>query len=144
MKLSADQPNVIVELIDSLEKIRDMFNNNDPNTNEDVEILTSNNSDCLLSAYNQIDKFVRDYDNNRCEGYGDDTKLYRYGMLGKLYEIHGHISDLKRMGDGSRGGSMMFQSHESRIDKFYYLKRVDWGKIKGAIKRLFDDAKKKK
>ena len=139
MKLSADQANVIVELIDSLEKIRDMFNNNDPNTNEDVEILTSNNSDCLLSAYNQIDKFVRDYDNNRCEGYGDDTKLYRYGMLGRLYEIHGHISDLKLMGDGSPHGTF-----SSRIDKFYYLKRVDWGKIKGAIKRLFDDAKKKK
>ena len=58
MKLRADQANVIVELIDSLEKIRDMFNNNDPNTNEDVEILTSNNRDYLLSAHNQINKFV--------------------------------------------------------------------------------------
>jgi len=144
MKLSADQANVIVELIDSLEKIRDMFNNNDPNTNEDVEILTSNNRDYLLSAHNQINKFVEDYQYNRCRGYGDYTKLYRYGMLGRLYEMHGHIDDLKRMGDGSRGGSMMFQSHESRIDKFYYLKRVDWGKIKGHIKGLFDDAKKKK
>jgi len=143
MKLSTDQANVILELIDSLEKIGDMFNNNDPNTNEDVEILTSSNRDYLLSAYNQIDKFVEDYDNNRCNRYGDDTKLYRYGMLGRLYEMHGHIDDLKRMGDGSRGGSMMFQSFSSKIDKFRYLKRVDWGKIKGDIKGLFDDAKKR-
>tara|TARA_Y100001963_G_scaffold123574_1_gene173695 strand:+ start:82 stop:516 length:435 start_codon:yes stop_codon:yes gene_type:complete len=144
MKLRADQASVIVELIDSLEKIRDMFNNNDPNTNEDVEILTSNNRDYLLSAHNQINKFVEDYQYNRCRGYGDYTKLYRYGMLKKLYAIKGIISDLKRMDDGSRGGSMEFQICGSRIDKFYFLKRYDWGKIKGDIKGLFDDAKKKK
>ena len=60
-------------------------------------------------------------------------------MLGKLYSIRGIISDLKLMGDGSPYGTF-----SSRIDKFYYLKRYDWGKIKGDIKGLFDDAKKKK
>jgi hypothetical protein len=138
MKLSTDQANVLLELMDSLEKIGDMFNSNDPNTNEDVEILTSNNRDYLLSAHDQINKFVEDYQDNRCDRYSDDTKLYRYGMLGKLYDIQGIISDLKLMGDGSRYGM-----YSSRIDKFRYLKRFDWGKIKGDVKGLFDDAKKR-
>jgi len=143
MKLSTDQANVLLELMDSLEKIGDMFNSNDPNTNEDVEILTSNNRDYLLSAHNQINKFVEDYQDNRCKGYSDHTKLYRYGMLKNLYAIKGIISDLKLMGDGSRSGSMTLQSFRSKIDKFGYLKEFDWGKIKGDVKGLFDDAKKR-